>query len=165
MAGSGWPHVATLDVRVMSVELIPARLGHLLALARQVDPGRLALMRKIHADPRRAIASMFDQSRSVLALRVDGHVIAAYGLVGTLLGDVVMIWVLASPAVARHAMAFMRACRDEYRRLAEAEERVTALIIAGDDVAIRFARHWGFQVAEEMTNGAHLGVLKFQRAA
>jgi hypothetical protein len=95
----------------MTAELIPARLGHVLLLA---------------GEPKQEAADVFRASHAAKALRVDGKVVAAYGLRGSLLSPETAIWILASPAVRRHCREFLAACRAEFEMLRTQGARLIA---------------------------------------
>jgi hypothetical protein len=147
----------------MSVSVVPARLGHVLALGRQAKPVVMAFIGDRAGDPRRANAHLFAASRGVKALLVDGKPIAAYGLVGALLAPEAMIWLMVSPMVVGHLKAFAAACRQEFAALSRTEPRLTGFLIPGDDVAERFAVRWGFRIGEVLPGGARYVSLDFGR--
>jgi hypothetical protein len=94
----------------MTVELVPATLRHVLALGRQLKPELLAAGQ----DPRRAVAHVLVESRSAKALMVDGRVVAAYGIKGTLLAPEATIWLMAGAGIRGHLKVFVTACRAEF---------------------------------------------------
>jgi hypothetical protein len=140
----------------MTAEVVPARLGHVLALVRQLDAQEFAGK---DLDPRRLMARNFAESRKAKVLLIDGHVVAAYGLVGPLLASEAFIWLMVAPTIRHHAKAFIAACRDEFAAISVSEGALVAWVVASDPVALRFAQRWGFRLGEEQ-RGLRRGVLQ-----
>jgi hypothetical protein len=132
----------------MTADLIPARLGHAMLVARDETIER-----------RREIAREFSRSRYAKALRVDGEIVAVYSLIGSALSGEARICLLVDPGIDRHARALMTACEEEFSRLRAEGLRLTARVAEHNDVGLRFVRRWGFTVTG-LANGEYLAVLE-----
>jgi|FreactcultureFD7_1027221.scaffolds.fasta_scaffold36159_2 hypothetical protein len=138
------------------VELIPARAGHAIEVARRSRAAVTTSAERCGIDVRRAVRAAVAGSRRSLALRVDGRVVAIYGIVGALVSGETTIWLHAARGVARHLVA---ACQHELAELIASENRLVAYIAPDDDVALRFVRHWGFRADGELPNGMRRVIL------
>ena len=143
----------------MTAELIPAKLGHALALAHDLDPELLTIARRRDADQRRVIAKMFAESRYAKALRVDGTVVAVYGVVETTLSPETKLWMLVSRSIGKHRKAFLAACHAEYRAIRATGRKIVAYTEADYRPGVRFLQHWGFEIGAPV-NGACRGTLE-----
>ena len=144
----------------MSAELIAARLGHILSLERRVRDETKMLERYMAPDSTRAAARMFRDSRYVKALRIDGRVYAAYGIIGALLTPRAMLWLMVDPAICCHLKTFLRVLRSEFDRLKREEPGLYSLVITDDATGCRFAEHFGFRLGEPLPLGIRMAELK-----
>lgn len=144
----------------MSIDLVPARLGHILSLERRVRDETKALGRYMAPNPKQAASRMFRESRYAKALRIDGPVYAAYGIVGSLLCPRAMLWLMVDPAIRGHLKAFVTVLRSEFDRLKREEPGLYSLVITDDETGCRFARHFGFQLGESLPIGFRMAELR-----
>lgn len=144
----------------MPVDLIPARLGHVLLLERRVRDETKMLSRYMAPDSVRAAARMFRESRCAKALRIDGRIYAAYGIVGPLLAPRAMLWLMVDPGIRCHLRTFMRVLRSEFDRLKRDEPGLYSLVITDDAIGCRFAQHFGFRLGEPLPLGFRMAELR-----
>lgn len=144
----------------MTAELIPARLGHILSLERRVRDETKMLERHMAPDSMHAAARMFRNSRYAKALRIDGRVYAAYGIIGALLTPKAMLWLMVDPAIWCHIRVFVRTLRAEFDRLKRDEPGLYSLVITDDAIGCRFAEHWGFRLGEPLPLGFRMAELR-----
>ena len=126
------------------IEVVPARLGHVLRILSDADPALRSLIARRAGDPRRAVARDFAQSMSAKVMLIDGVPAAAYGLVGSMLSAEARLWLILSPLATRNLRVFAKACLAERVELLAKGVILTAHVEADYQPGMRFLEHFGF---------------------
>lgn len=135
------------------VRVVPARLGHVLRVARRLDP---ELMRRAEAagiDVRRLLADALRDSREAWALLADGNAVAAGGWKGTLLAGEAEAWLAVTGEARAYPVVLARAVAREAQRLILRGTTISASVLADDAVGNRFAAWCGLVPAGDHRGG------------
>jgi hypothetical protein len=136
--------------------IVPARLGHVLRVARNLDPEILDRARALGRDPRREMRRSFVESTRTFALLIDGKVAAVGGWKGTLLSGEAEAWLAITPEARTQRFPLARAVVAEARRLKDCGVRITAWVLDDDERARCFASFCGLDPTEVTLDGFRL---------
>lgn len=127
----------------MVTRIVPARLGHALAVAKRIGGER---------DLRPLLRQRFIESSEAWVLLVDGKAEAVGGWKGALLSGEAEAWLAATEAAKRQRFTLVRAVIAQARRLAAMGIRITAWVAEDDGKACAFARFCGLDPTAAVTH-------------
>jgi hypothetical protein len=131
------------------VDAVPRHCGALVRRMRAVHIENVAKAGKnAHAELR----SVMGRSRICKSCVMDGRVVAMWGVMGSSLGDVGVVWLVAAESLVAMPFAFAREARRQLKILMQGYEEVATTILEGDEAAMRFAVFLGFH---DRHDGAH----------
>ena len=81
-------------------------------------------------------------------VKIDGNIVAAYGLDGTVLGRTGHPWLLTTSEVERYPLDFVLFYRQEVRKMLKSHQRLENYCIASYEKSLRVLRLIGFNIDE-----------------
>lgn len=136
-----------------AAEIVVARRGHVLRVARRLDPELRRQAEERGIDVRFVLLDRWAESRESWALLIDGRAVAVGGWRGALLAGAAEAWLSATPEARVHRFALARAVIKEARRLADGGFTIIADVLDGDESAGRFAEWCGLDPAADAVRG------------
>jgi hypothetical protein len=140
-----------------TTEVIPATEAHALELARTMHPATAALEAELGLTPGEAVIRSMGASEASFAVLAGGELLAIFGVAqhpGTPPGTLGNVWVMASSAVDRHRIEFIRAGRAAVGVLLRLYPVLVGFADVRHEGMVRFARWLGFEVKEPRPHGA-----------
>lgn len=137
-------------------EIVPATLAHAEAMAphlRQADCDELWAASR--SRPLESLRNAVKASHRARAWRVEGEVVCLFGVAPTSrLTGTGTVWLLGTPAVEAHQVAFLRASRPTLGEVIRGYRHLYNYVDARNTTAIRWLRWLGFTIHDPAPYGA-----------
>lgn len=126
----------------MKAELVHAKLGHALLVARHCREEERADLSQDGA--RRSLIDYLRRSSYARALLIDGRCVAVGGAIGSLLGSRAHVWGAVTPRAMQEKRALLMMALAGLVECQRCWPELEAVILVGDIPAMNFAGHLGF---------------------
>lgn len=132
----------------MTAEIVPARAGHIPAIAAQVrEEDRAELWAAGCITPLDCMFHGLEHSRKSWTGLLDGEPVCMFGVVpSSILGNVGRPWMVGTRHLDAHPFVFLRRCRGYIREMREGFDRLENHVDARNERAIEWLTWLGFEM-------------------
>jgi hypothetical protein len=130
------------------IRIVDAEPRHVGMIARQMSESDCARFIGLGRDPRRVIRGFFRQSSYRRTALLDDEPIALWGVTGSLMSPAGLFWLQLSRAAKKFPLRVVKEGRTELARIMEMRHEIVCYLHHDDTVAMRFAKFFGFEIAE-----------------
>lgn len=129
----------------MSYSVVPASVRHIRPMSRRLRAAACLTLQAFGHDPRRALHRIFLNSFYCRTALIEDRPVAMWGVTGTLLNDVVYVWLVMSDDIANIPRTIVWEAKKELSNIMANYREIATTVLPDDDAAIRFAVYLGFQ--------------------
>lgn len=140
---------------MIHTEVIEARPWHCGALSRSMRVDHHKSLLAMGVNVHHGITSALYQSYYAKSLKIDGHLSAMGGLMGTPLSPTATVWLVVAQAAMKHPRVLIKVMRRQLDAMMLGKMWLETTIVADDEVAQRFAAFLGFYSPDGFGPQAH----------
>lgn len=128
-------------------EIRDAKPWHVGQMARMIRKDQRNAIVKIGVSPHQELSKIFNSSSFKKVCLVDGKLQAMWGVVGTLISSSGFVWMVVTDEAMRFPVKMVKETRNQLRIISEITPKLFTALVDGDEVAIKFAKYFGFSSA------------------
>ena len=136
-------------------EVVRTSPHYIRPMARRMRAAAAVSLQGYGFDPRRALHRVVLDSAYCRTAKVDGEVVAMWGIVAPVLASTAYVWLVMSDEIAKVPRFVVQTAKEELAEMMETYEEVATTVLPDDEAAIRFALYLGFHDNDDEEPASH----------